>query len=828
MMLFTNYLTSAWRNILNHKLFSAINILGLAIGLAAVMLIALFVRDELSYDNFWTKADNIYRAHISFFIPGRDPMNAVSMPGPVIHALKKDFPQITNATRIGQSNPTLVIDGNYFLEDISLVDSDIVNMFDFNVVAGDLSAALNDNSSLVLNQTIANKYFGEKNPINQVINIDFGVFKRDYKVAAIIKDMPTNSQINIKSMISIDEEAWKDEEYMFAAWFSINAQLFFELKEGENISTISDQINDFINRNFPLLPFAGPDKKMSDLITIKSVNIKDLHLKSIGFGEYRDRGDINTVLIFSAVATLILIIASINFMNLSTARASQRAKEVSLRKVMGASRKNLIFQFLGESILLTLLGLIIALSIVELTLPIYNEILTKQLFINYASVDFIYIIILALSVGTLAGTYPAFILSSFRPVENLKANKSVETSASAKLRAVLVIFQFAVSIALFVSTAVVYGQMLYAKNMDLGYDHENLLIINDLAREDARAKLPTLVKELRRMPQVSNVTWSRFTPGSVNENNTFIRTPEMSSEDVILIGNRGQGYEYFKTYKIPMVAGREYDINRSDLDVSSDDIRAGKGALYPIIINQSGLRKLGFKSAEEAIGKIVYTGVGSPQEKLEAERKIIGVVPDVHFDSLKKTIRPEIYDLDSTYARAISIRFSGDPTTMVDQARALWQQEIITVPFDYNFAEDSLAKQYQAETGQATLFAAFSGLAIFIACLGLYGLASFTAERRTKEIGIRKIMGATIFDIVKLLLWQFSKPVMIANLIAWPISYYAMTIWLESFVYRIESFMIIGFCLMAGLSALLIAWSTVASNSIRVAKSNPINALRYE
>ncbi|MBT5072242.1 MAG: FtsX-like permease family protein [Kordiimonadaceae bacterium] len=479
-MLLTNYIISAWRNIYNHKLFSAINILGLSIGLAAVMLIALFVRDEASYDNFWTKADRIYRTYITFNIPGRDSMISVQTPGPVIHALKKDFPQVENAARIFLSEPTIILNGNYFLEDISIVDADIINIFDFNVLSGDLVNAMSDFSSLVLNETVARKYFGEQNPIDQIITIEFGIFKKDYKVAAIIEDMPTNSQLNITAMVAIDEDAWKDRSYMFEQWFSTNTQLYFNLNEGANIADVEEQMEDFINRNFPRLPFGGTDTKTADLVSLSVMNVKDLHLKSVGMGEYRQRGSINSVLTFSAVAILILIIASINFMNLSTARASQRAKEVSLRKVMGASRKNLIFQFLGESILVTLLGLLISFAIVELTLPIYNDILGKELFISYASTDIVSIVILALCVGGLSGTYPALVLSSFLPAENLKANKTVETSSSVKLRSALVIFQFAVSIVLFVSTAVVYGQMLYAKNMDLGYDHKNLLVINDL------------------------------------------------------------------------------------------------------------------------------------------------------------------------------------------------------------------------------------------------------------------------------------------------------------------------------------------------------------
>ena len=830
-MLLTNYLISAWRNIFNHKLFSAINILGLAIGLAACILIALFVRDELSYDTFWAKSDRIHRTHISFQVPGRDPVQTVLTPGPVKAALKKDFPQIVNAARISNRNPTIIIDNEYFLENISVVDTDIIDMFDFDIFEGELSAAINDKSSLILNRTLATKYFGNNNPIDQIVTIDFNSFKRDYRVAAIIEDMPQNSQLNITAMIAVDEDAWgKDsmDSNVFADWFSVDAQLYYEIAEGTDNNEIKNGITAFIDRNFPKLPFGSSETKTSDMIKIESMNVKDLHLKSVGFGEYRDPGDYNTVIIFAAVAILILIIASINFTNLSSARASQRAKEVSLRKVMGASKKNLVAQFLGESVFLTLFGLLIAFMIVEFSLPLYNDMLAKNLAIDYGSTDFLYILLLALFIGILGGAYPAFILSAFRPIENLKANQSSESSTSVKFRTVLVIFQFSVSIGLFVSTAVVYGQMIYAQNKDLGYDQNNMLLIHDVGRDDARSKLSTLVQELRRLPNATSVSWANFSPGYMSENNTAVRTVGMSKEDSILIGNRGIGYEYFNTYDIPLLAGREFDINRANEEYSTESIRNGEISTGSLVVNQSGMRTLGYNEPQEAIGKIVYIGVGSPQENLEAELEIVGVIPDIHFDSLKRTIRPEIYQLFREYASTITVRFSGEPNDMADAARSLWNSEVPSIPFNYDFAVDSLAEQYQQEQGQATMFAAFAGLAILIASMGLYGLASFTADRRTKEIGIRKVMGASVFDVVKLLVWQFSKPVIIANLIAWPISYYAMSIWLENFVYRIEVFFIIGFCLIAGIAALLIAWGTVASNSMRVAKSNPINALRYE
>lgn len=805
-MLLKSYLISAWRNIFKHKLFSAINILGLAIGLASCMLIALFVRDELSYDNFWTNADNIYRTHMTFAVPGRDPMKIASAPGPYIHALKKDFPQVTYASRLAVEEPTIIINNKYFVDEVILIDPDFVKIFDLHVITGEIDNAFDNFNNIILNETLAKKYFGATSAIGQTITIDFDTYKRDYNVAAVIRDMAKNSQIIAKAFVTIDEPAWKDQPYMFDAWFSVNSQLYFTIKEGADINNITDNLPAFIDRNFPKLPFGGEDAKTSDMIISTMMNVKDLHLKSNRGDEYQESGDMNTVMIFATVAILILVIAAINFMNLSTARASGRAKEVSLRKVMGGTRRDLIIQFLGESILLTVIGLFIALIIVDMTLPIYNEILAKELVINYFSWDILKIFALAITVGILGGIYPAFILSSFRPAETLKANKSTETNASVKLRYILVIMQFAVSIALFVSTAVVYGQMLYAKNMDLGFKKDNILAVKEVYRDVVLEKLPLLVNEIRRMPQATSVTWSNFMPGRSNQNNTVVHTEGQSMEDGVLIGNRGMGYQYFTTYQVPLLAGREFSLERGDRSVDSDDLRKGEFYTGSLMINQSALGRLGLGTPQDAIGKIIYIGKGQPSENLTATYEIIGVVPDIHFDSLKSTIRPEVYELHRTYASVISARFTGDPIAFSQQVKQLWEQEIPSIPFDYDFIEDAVAKQYQSEQGQATMFAAFAGLAIFIATLGLYGLASFTADRRTKEIGIRKVMGATVTDVVKLLVWQFSKPVIIANLIAWPISYYTMTTWLESFVYRIESFTIIGFCLMSGISALLIAW----------------------
>ncbi|MDN3651483.1 ABC transporter permease [Thalassotalea ponticola] len=827
-MLVKNYITTAWRNMANNKLFTAINIFGLAIGLAACVMIMLYVQHETKYDQFWQNADTIHRAHVTFNVPGRDPMDAVSAPGPMIHALKKDFEQIEYATRIGSWGPTITYKDKVMIEDVRLVDPEFADMFDLTVLAGDVKASLNDNQSIVLSESAAKKFFGDKPAINEVLSLDFNHFQREYKVGAVIEDLPDNSQLDLPIIVAIDEKDWEEQRWMFGHWFSVNSQLYFKTKQASDLATISSQLDQFANNNFPQMPIGGDDAKASDFIKLSAMNIQDLHLKATGFGEMRPQGNQTMVITFSAVSFLILLIAAINFMNLSTAQASRRAKEVSLRKVMGASRRNLVVQFLGESVLLSVIAFTLAFALVELTLPLYNEVLNRSLSVSYTPVNIATFVAVALAVGVLSGLYPAFVLSNFRPATVLKANKSADTKASLKLRAGLVVVQFAISIGLFVSTAVVYAQMQYALNMDPGYNKDNLMVIYRVGRDAASEQRNVLLNELEKHPQVTSVTYSNETPGNANENNTMMRTPEIPEEDALLIGQRAVGYNFFETYQINVVAGRTYDKNRADITPSNEEIREGAPAKGAIVINESALQRLGLGTPEQALGKILITDRGDPGEDLSVELTVIGVVEDIHFSSLRATIRPEVYPLSADFGSIISVRFNGSPETIKADAEKMWTQHVPSVPFSYSYVDAEIAEFYQQEQGEAQLFATFSGLAIFIACLGLFGLASFTAHRKTKEIGIRKVMGASVFDIVRMLVLQFSKPVFIACLVAWPIACYLMFDWLQAFVYRIDTSLIILLCAASGVFALLIAWVTVAGNSIKVARSNPIKALRYE
>lgn len=832
-MLLTNYIRSAWRNILRHKLFSIINIVGLAIGLAAVMLIALFVRDELSYDMFWKNADNIYRVHLRMDVPGKDTEYFNNISPMVAAALKKDFSEIKHVTRMVRNRQKISINNTDFDFQATAVDPNILNIFDFKAIYGDLTTALSDANSLIISQTQSEKLFGTGNPVGQTYTVKFFNYSKEYKITAVIEDHPKNSVINVNAMYTINLADFEGRQLNFwEGWYSNFVYTYIEVNSDTDLSDLEARMENFIDQNYPPLSFGAPGTKPSSALSLSLMNIKDLHLESPGKFEEVARGSKSNVIFFSIIAILILTIANINFMNLSTARASVRAKEVSLRKVLGAKQQNLIFQFLTESILLTLLSLMVAITIVEILVPSYGNFLGKTLSFNYFSTDTLNIMLFTVFVGVASGCYPAFILSNFRPANILRANKSSDTTTSSRFRTGLVILQFTISIFLFVSTAVIFSQMKYAEDMNLGYTKENLLIINGNDGRVLLNNLDIIVERLKSINGVSSVTYtSNFTPGSTFESMDPIR-PE-NSKDPIMITYRGVGYDFLKTFDIPLITGRGYNRNRRDGRPSRDQLRAGERWTASIILNKSAVRRLGFGTPEQAIDKMLYMNVGlvgadGGQETLETPFRVIGVVEDAHFTSLKAELKPEFYQLKTDIPYFVALRFTGNPMDIVDMAREVWEDQMPDLSFEFNFATDSLAKQYLEERNQMIMFGSFSGLAIFIACLGLFGLVSFTAVKRTKEIGIRKIMGAKVFHIVKLLVWQFSKPVLIANIIAWPVAYLVMSRWLEGFVYRIDDIIIIALCLIAGLTTLLIAWATVAGNSYAVARQNPIKALRYE
>lgn len=830
--MFQNYFHVALRAVMANKVYGLINILGLAIGLTACILIILFVRDELSYDQSWAQSDNIHRLHTTFNVPGRQPFITGSAQGPTKEALKGYFPEeIEHVTRFAQMQPVVKYQNKVFYERVHWTDPEMVEIFDLDVVAGNLAAALSDNSSIALNETFAQKYFGDETAIGKVLTMTtFGVV-RDYQVAAVFKDLPHNTVLSFQALTMIDEQDFTHQPAIFSEWFSLNNWVYFTLKPGADISRINAQLSSFADAVI-IAPGAFEDgTKASDFVTYSTMKITDLQLKGPGAREMKSVGDEQTVMIFTVIAGLILLIACINFTNLATAKSTQRAREVALRKVLGAKRKQLIQQFVGESIMLATVSLLLAIVFVEVLLPFYSQFLDRDLSFNYTGAfGLATLVALVAVVGLVAGLYPAMVLSGFRPARVLKANRSTETKGSSRLRSMLVVVQFSISISLIIATGVVFGQMVYANSKDPGFNKENLLVVRNVSRDGVADKQQTLKDEILRLPGVVSAAYSGDAPANSNESNSSVSIPGNPEAGDILIGRQLVDADFFPSYEIPIIAGRNY--NR---DFAQDGIPDFTGAepgdilSGTLIVNESALKRLGFDTPENAVGRTVQIQTGSAGgNPIFANLEIIGVAADTHFKSLRQLVRPEMYYYIQDSFRNLTVRYTGDPTVLLAQIGAVWRDLAGDVPFSHSFVDEAMAEQYLQEQNLATMLGTFASLAVLVACMGLYGLASFTAERRTREIGIRKVMGARVFDIVRLLVWQFSKPVIIANVIAWPVAAWGMMMWLESFPYRLDSWVIVPLCMIAGGIALVIAWATVGGNAARVARANPIKALRYE
>ena len=820
-----NFLSVAFRNLIKHKLYSIINILGLSVGLAACLMILIFVRDELSYDTQWEKTDRIARIHLTLAPPGRDPFVMVMTPGTAKHALDQYFEtEIIRSTRFLPVSPIISVGGKILEDDVIWTDPETADMFDLDVIDGDLSLSLQSTNTIALSDVMAQKLFGHTDVLGEVMTMTNSGVTRDYQVTALYR-APTRSTLQLPALVKIDESDFAVDSHFFENWFSVNHLTFVELAEGVSAETLNARIDNWARAVVPFEPTADL-KDVTDIAQYSVMALKDLRLQSQGIGEMVPGGNGTTVLIFSAIAVLILAIACINFMNLATAKSTQRAREVALKKLYGAGRRKLMLQFLGESFLITGLALILSLVVVELILPAYSDFLGKPLSLDLGNISILAMIFtLVVFVGLFSGMYPAIVLSGYRPARVLRSNKSGEHAGSVQFRNVLVVAQFTISIGLIIATTIVYGQRIYATNFDPGFDRENIIVVENLARKGAREVKDVLRDQIAEQPGVIAASLLTNTPANGSESNTSIEIPGRPSDESILIGQQQMDSYFYDVFKVDVIAGRGLSKDVAS-DLMPDFGVYGEGDTVQVnaLVNETALRIMGLPAREEALGKVFISGFGGAR----LEHTIVGVMPDTHYQSMRRVIRPEMYRMRPEFYTNIAVRFVGDPAPVLAAIEALWRETVNTVPFQYHFVDEAMAEEFTEEAATGTLLAFFAGLAVFVACLGLYGLASFTAERRTKEIGVRKVLGAKIIDIVRLLVWQFSKPVLLANLIAWPLAAWGMLTWLEAFPYRLDAWLLLPVSAAAGLLALLIAWITVGGNAAHVARSKPIEALRYE
>ncbi len=826
--MFKNYLITALNNLIKNKLYSTINIVGLAIGLSACIVISLYVKDQYSYDKHWENSDRIYRVNCDLDIPGREPVKFRWSPVPAMPLLEEYFnDKIEKSTRAFPS--TMVIDtGDAKFEDTLVqVDPAFIEMFHLEVLSGSLENTLLQPNNIALSEKVAKRHFGEQDPIGKVLTLSLENYRSDYKVTAVYR-IQGNTVINLPLLSLFDDI---NTPGIYKSWLAFSTQSFFLLKEGVDINTLTTLMPPLIDKHVDLTPINNnPDLPSSDYMSLDFQKLEEAYIDS-PWDDTSAGGNKTIVMSFAAISILVLIIGCVNFTILTTAKATQRAREVAMRKVVGAKRKQLITQFLGESTFITLLAMLLSLGIVEIMLPVFEIIIGKNLSLDYTAPSvFLPLLVMLIFVGISGGLYPAFVLSGFKPGDTLKANQSKETSGSMSLRGVLVIFQFTVSIVLIIATGIIYTQMKYSLNRDPGYNKENLLIINQIGTSDvSKNKINPLKQELQKLSNITDVGMSQLRPGRFpNTNIMFSRLGQ--SDDSQLISITGIGYNFFKTYQIPFIAGRNYsegrDIPEPYVDVK--DITIGgheskKSEERSIIINESAARRLGFTSAEEAVGEVINTTTVS-----NTNYTIIGVITDNYMSSINAPPVALVYLLSPDQPNFMTLRFKGSPHLIAKQVKSVWENVMGDKELSTVFADQLLEREFKQEQTEIKVFISFSLLAIVIACMGLFGSASFTVEKRTKEIGLRKVMGAKVKNIVSLLLWQFSKPVLIANIIAWPVAIFAMHYWLERFTYQFNSLLMIPICLTSGLIALIIAWLTVSGNTTRVAKSKPIKALRYE
>ena len=804
-----SYIKSTLRDVAAHKTYSAINILGLAVGLAACLLIIIFVRGEFGYDSFVPAAERTYRLDITFKAAGRGDEHGAAWMGAYGPMLEEGSSEVEDVTRYVVDRVPVRAGDRTAYELVTFGDPNVLEFFGLGVPAN----VLEDQSAIVLTQSVADKYFERGTAVGQMLTISG---KLDYLVAAVIPDLPekTHLAFSIIAPIHETEYGWVNEEFT-----SGNTYTYVRMRPGRDPEVLQPLITKLIDTHVE--PRAG-QAKASALFVTTFVPVEDIYLKSKGGVDFKPGGDINVVYGFLIVALLILVIAAVNYVNLATAKAMKRAREIGMRKILGARRGQLIAQFLGESLLLTLISLVIAISLVEIVSPFLSGYLGRVLSVDYLGDPSIAIVIigLTLAVGIGAGIYPAVYLSSFEAADAL--NQKSSGRSSNRFRQALVFVQFAITIALIAGASVVVRQTLYANTMDPGFNKEGVLLIRGLREADVIPQTQLISDELTSLPGAIRAVPSQFVPTDLSEWSSFMHN-QGSPDDQFIMNILSHGFGYFDLYGIGTIAGRSLEAGRGG-DPMSQIPENGSTVALNATLNERALELLGIADPQAALGRQVVWPMG---ERGSLRFTIVGVVRNFHLRSIRDQIKPMLYFHWPRLFRTISLRYSSDDfPAFLASVEATWGKFAPGVPLDYQVLEDRVSQFYEAENRQTRVFVTFAALAVIIASVGLLGLAAFAAERRTLEIGIRKTLGAGTADIMGLMVAQFSKPVVLANLVALPAAWWLTRNWLDGFVYRVD--MAPGWFLAAGAIALLIAWVTVAGHAARAARANPIHALRHE
>ena len=807
-IMFRNYIKIAFRNLWKNKGFSAINILGLSIGITTCLIIMLFVYNELSYDRFNVKSSRIVRVTFQGSAAG-EKFNEASIMPPVAQTMKADFPEVEAATRIRDyGKPKLAYGDNSFKEDaFAFVDANFFEVFTLPLVEGDEKTALAEPNTIVITKALSHKYFGNEDPMGRVISFKEGD-KAGYKVTGVINKVPENSHFHFELFASMASLSESKEP----TWMSSNFYTYLVLQEGFDYKRLEAKLPGLVEK------YIGPQMVQAMHVTFSEFRKKGnnlsfhlqpltaIHLSRDFSNDLSPSGDVRYVYIFGAIALFMLLIACINFMNLSTAGASRRAREVGIRKVMGSLKTDLVWQFLLESVLITTFAFLLAIVLVYLALPVFNKLAGQNLTLRFMDHPMLLPVILSLVLvtGFLAGSYPAFYLASFKPVTILKG-KFISGRKSVGLRRGLVVFQFFISITLIVITTVVYKLLAYIQHKKLGYDKDQVMILPTwMLGKNGEAFRGQLVND----PRVVSFTNSGFLPAGQSDNNNFFVYPGENPDQMVKTLRYEVDENYISTLGIQLLIGRNF----------SKDFASDSSA---VVLNEAAARVFGW--GENAPGHTIST---SNHDGMKITYHVIGIVKDFHFRSLHELISPLVMVLSPNPGMMIVKLKTTDIAGLLDVLKKRWNGFGPEEPFTYSFLDDRFNNTYQSEQKIGLILGIFAALTIFVACLGLFGLAMFTAEQRTKEIGIRKVLGANIAGIVNLLSMEFLKLVFMALIIATPVAWWAMNEWLMDFAYRID----INWWMFAaaGLLVGLIALITVSFQAIRAAVANPVKSLRTE
>jgi len=806
-MIIKNYIKIALRNIFRNKLYSFLNIAGLSIGIACFLLILFYVQDELSFDRFHDKANRIYRVNLTF-----DTSERVVLSAHTTHAygqmLKDEFPEIeqfVRFSRYGQKKLIQYEDYIFYEEKFLWVDSSLFDVFSFKLLKGDPREALIRPNSVVITEDMAEKYFGEEDPIgkNLLVNMD-----SLYEVTGVMENIPHTSHIHPDFFASLSTLNLKSSGHIVRDMMTeVNYHTFLLLPEGTDVKDIERKFGGFMDKHLGSIM-----KAIGGSATLDVQPFTSIYLHSDREGEMERTSDIAYVYLFSGIGLFILLLACLNFMNLSTARSANRAKEVGLRKVVGAQKRQLVFQFLGESTVLALISVVVALILVFASLGVFRNISGKDMNVNFIAnpILLIGIIALLIVIGLLGGSYPAFFLSAFRPVDTIQG-KLKRGSKRSFMRIALVTLQFTVSIVLIIGTLIVNRQLNYVRNKKLGYDKDHVVTVQ-MSNPETQRRYETLKNVFRQHPNVLAVSASGTTPLGFNDfrSEHAVGTPP---NELFMMFVQHVDDDFIDLYGMTIIEGRNFS-KEFPADPKSS-----------IIINEATAEKLGWK--DNPINKEIE--VASAITMTREKHRVVGVVQDYHFQSLHEKITPLVLFNKSLFGHFSMISVKVRPENIQETIgflKSKWQEFDPNFPFEYSFVDDQFDELYRTEERLTKLFSYFTALAIIIGCLGLFGLTSFIAEQRTKEIGIRKILGASSQGIVMMLVREFTKWILLAVIIAWPVGYFLMNSWLQNFAYRTA--LGFGVFLVSAILALLVAVLTVSFQAIRAAVANPADSLRNE